>query len=72
MRTVRTVNDNYYHNNNNAIDSFLKVLDQELNVTRRVTRPFVPTDSDDYQQLQRQRDVLDMPLMPIPVQKPQR
>ncbi len=50
----------------------LKVLDQELNVTRRVTRPFIPTDSPEYQGLKKQRDFMEEPLMPIPVQKPKR
>ncbi len=43
---------------------------QELNVTRRVTRPFVPTESPDYAGLKKQREIMEEPLMPIPVQKP--
>jgi hypothetical protein len=44
----------------------LAILDQELNVTRRTTKPFVPTNSPNYWGLQRQ--VQDME-QPIPQEK---
>ncbi len=48
----------------------LQMLDQELNMTRQVTRPFVPTNAPEFNSLQRQRDILEQPLMPEPRQKP--
>ena len=44
-----------------------QILDQELNMTRRANRPFVPTGHQDYFSLQRQ--VQDME-EPIPQMKP--
>ena len=50
----------------------LRTLDQELNVTRRVTRPFIPTEAPEYSGLKKQREIMEEPLMPIHVQKPKR
>ena len=44
-----------------------QTLDQELNMTRRTTKPFIPTNAPNYWSLQRQ--VQDME-EPIPQMKP--
>merc|ERR1739842_40151 len=44
----------------------LAMLDQELNMTRRATRPFVPTNDSGYFDLQRQVNLLaNMPTVPV-------
>jgi hypothetical protein len=44
----------------------LAMLDQELNMTRRATRPFVPTNDSGYFDLQRQVNLLaTMPTVPV-------
>jgi len=44
----------------------LAMLDQELNMTRRATRPFVPTNDQGYFDLQRQVNLLaTMPTVPV-------
>ena len=48
------------------------MLDQELNMTRRVTRPYVPEDNDDFRALRKQRDFMEEPALPDPVRKPLR
>ena len=48
------------------------MLDQELNMTRRVTRPFVPQEGDDFHVLRKQRDFMEEPTLPDPVRKPMR
>ena len=38
------------------------MLDQELNMTRRATRPFVPTNiGDGFADLQKQRQIMEEP-----------
>ena len=45
----------------------LKILDQELNMTRQVTRPFVPVDNTpEFSHLQRQREIMEEPALPEP------
>merc|ERR1711935_226415 len=39
----------------------LSILDQELNMTRRANRPFVPTGHQDYFSLQRQVQDMEQP-----------
>lgn len=44
----------------------LAMLDQELNMTRRATRPFVPNQDPNYFELQRQVNMLEtMPTVPV-------
>ena len=38
-----------------------QILDQELNMTRRANRPFVPTGHQDYFSLQRQVQDMEQP-----------
>ena len=40
----------------------LQVLDQELNMTRRANRPFVPQHHQDYYSLQRQVQDMEQPM----------
>lgn len=48
----------------------LQLLDQELNMTRRTTRPFVPTTTGtEFGQLERQRNILEEPLPTLPLPK---
>ena len=54
--------------NHNSYTSF-QTVDQELNVTRRTNKPFIPTNAPNYWAVQRQ--VQDME-EPIPQPKPTR
>ena len=48
--------------------ALLQLLDQELNMTRRTTRPFVPTATGtEFGQLERQRNILEEPLPTLPM-----
>lgn len=48
----------------------LQVLDQELNMTRRSTRPFVPTTTGpEFGELERQRNILEEPIPSLPTPK---
>merc|ERR1719411_1999707 len=48
----------------------LQLLDQELNMTRRTTRPFVPTTTGtEFGQLEKQRNILEEPLPTLPLLK---
>jgi len=48
----------------------LQVLDQELNMTRRSTRPYVPTTTGtEFGELERQRNILEEPLPTLPMPK---
>ena len=50
----------------------LQMLDDELNTTRRLTRPFVPSDSPEFSKLQRARNIIEDPAnmsMPLPTPK---
>ena len=42
--------------------NFLQVLDQELNMTRRANRPFVPEHHQNYYSLQRQVQDMEQPI----------
>merc|ERR1719219_1928909 len=46
----------------------LSILDQELNVTRRANRPFIPAQHENYFSLQRQVQDMEQP-QPKPVQE---
>ena len=48
--------------------ALLQLLDQELNMTRRTTRPFVPTTTGtEFGQLEKQRNILEEPLPTLPL-----
>ena len=45
-----------------SMNFYLQVLDQELNMTRRANRPFVPQHHQDYYSLQRQVQDMEQPM----------
>merc|ERR1719384_802248 len=48
----------------------LQILDQELNMTRRSTRPFVPTTTGpEFGELERQSNILEEPIPSLPTPK---
>merc|ERR1719384_769083 len=48
----------------------LQILDQELNMTRRSTRPYVPTTTGtEFGELERQRNILEEPMPTLPMPK---